>query len=121
VFGGVGILGTNQFKWIAIQVFLIALAAGIIVAFLLYRYIALPLYRSENSTDVSKEDLISTSAEVASAIVEDGFGQIKYTVNSIKYTAPARHVEGKALEQGTKVAICKIENNVFYVTEIEEL
>ena len=121
VFGGIGIIATNKLRLVAIVIFLIALAAAILTSFLLYKFVAVPLFRSENSSEVSKNDLISNSAEVASAIAEDGFGQIKYTANSIRYTGPARQIEGKALKQGTKVAICKIEDNVFYVTEIEEL
>lgn len=118
VFGGIGILGTNYFKWVVVQVFLIALISGVIISFLLYRFIAVPLYRSENSTDVSREDLIGIAAEVSSEILENGFGKIAYTVNSIKYTAPAKHIENKEVKQGAEVFICKIENNVFYVKEI---
>ena len=121
LFGGIGILGTNYFKWNALMVLLIALASGIITATILYKYVAVPLYNSENTSDVSRNDLIGTAAEVVSAILEDGFGEIKYIVNSIMFTAPARHIEGNAVIQGKRVVILNIENNVFYVKEIEEI
>jgi hypothetical protein len=121
VFGGIGIMGTDYFKWYWILVLPIAFISGIAVASFLYKFIAKPLYNSENSSDVSRDDLIATPAEIISPILENGFGEIKYAVNSIRYTAPAKHIDEKAVKQGAKVVICKIENNVFYVTELEEL
>jgi hypothetical protein len=121
VFGGLGILGTDYFRWMAVIVFFVSLSAGVIVAFILYRFIVIPLYKSENSTDVSKEDLIYTTADIISPIMENGFGEIKYTVNSIRYTAPAKHFKGKAVKQGEKVIIYNIENNIFYVIEYSDL
>ncbi len=121
VFGGIGILGTEYFKWIAILVFGVSLVSAVLASFLLYRYIAIPLYRSENSSDVSRKDLVSTPAEVVSPILEGGFGKIRYVVNDIRHTAPAKHIEGKPVEQGKRVVICKLDNSVFYVSEIEEI
>ena len=97
------------------------LALGVIVSSLLYRYVAIPLYRSENSSDVSRKDLVGMPAEVVSPILKDGFGKIRYVVNDLRHTAPAMHIEGKAVEQGKRVVICKLENSVFYVSEIEEI
>lgn len=121
VFGGLGLLGTNYLRWLPPATFLVSLFAGIIVAFVLYKFIAIPLYRSENSTDVSQEDLTYTKAEVISPIMENGFGKIKYTVNSIRYTAPAKHFKGNAVKQGEEVIIYKIENHVFYIIEYSDL
>jgi len=119
IFGGLGILGTEYFKWVAVLVFLVSLSSATIVSYLLYRFIAIPLYKSENSTDVSRDDLVSTPAEVISPIIKGGFGEIKYVVNDIRYTGPAMHVDGEPVEQGKRVVIYKFENNVFYVSEIE--
>lgn len=121
VFGGMGIMGTEHFQWNAMLVLLVALSMGIVTAFLLYRFVSIPLYRSENSSDVSREELQGTLADVSSAILEDGFGKISYTAKSIKFTAPAKHIDGKAVQQGQRVVICKIENNIFYVSEVQEL
>lgn len=121
VFGGMGIMGLKYFKWNSIIVLLASLACGIIVATFLYNFIAKPIYRSENTSDVSREELIGIPAEVISDILENGFGTIKYTVNSIMYTAPAKHIDQKAVKQGGKVFIYKIENNVFYISEVSDI
>lgn len=121
VFGGMGIMGLKYFKWNSVIVLLVALGSGIIVAALLYNFIAKPIYRSENTSDVSRKELIGIQAEVITDILENGFGTIKYTVNSILYTAPARHIDQRAVKQGEKVFIYKIENNVFYISEVSDI
>ncbi len=121
VFGGLGIMGTKITVWASAIVFLGSLAAGIAIAALLYNFIAKPIYRSENSSDVSREKLVGTPAEVTTDILEKGYGTIKYTVNSIRYTGPAKHVEERAVKQGQRVVICRIENNTFYVSELSEI
>lgn len=121
VFGGLGIIGTDYFKWASALVFFGSLSVGVIVSFLLYKFIVIPLYKSENTANVSREDLLYAVAEVISPILENGFGQIKYTVNSIRYTAPAKHIRGNAIKQGDKVIIYKIEDNIFYVIEYKDL
>jgi hypothetical protein len=121
VFGGLGILCTDHFKLMAPVTFLISLCSGIVISSAIYKFIAMPLYRSENSTEVSQADLTYTRAEVTSPIIENGFGKIAYTVNSIRYTAPAKHYKGKAVSQGEEVIIYKVEDHIFYIIEYMDL
>lgn len=118
VFGGMGILGESYFKWDSIITLICAAVSGIVVSALLYNFVAKPIYRSENTSDVSRAKLIGTAAEVTTDILVDGFGTIAYTVNSLRFNAPSKHIEGKAVKQGQKVVICKIEDNIFYISEI---
>jgi len=118
VFGGLGILGQNYFKWNGIIIFLVALGAAVIVSSILYNFVAKPIYNSENTSDVSRDELVGIVAEVTTDIIANGFGTINYTVNSIRHTAPAKHIDEKAVRQGEKVVICKIENNIFYISEV---
>lgn len=121
VFGGLGIMGLKFFKWIDIIVFIAAITSAVIVSAVLYNFVAKPIYRSENTSDVSRAQLVGTPAEVMTDILASGFGTITYTVNSIKYTGPAKHIDEKALRQGQKVVICRIENNTFFVSELAEI
>ncbi|MBC2581300.1 hypothetical protein HGI79_13545 [Clostridium sp. DJ247] len=91
VFGGIGIIGTSS-RLNAIFTFIIAFATGIIVSFILYRLILIPLYKAQNTSAVSQDALIGMKAIVISPILEDGFGVIAYIVNGNKYNAPAQHV-----------------------------
>ncbi|WP_024833616.1 OB-fold-containig protein [Ruminiclostridium josui] len=121
VFGGIGITCTRFFSWNWIVVLIVALGSGIIISAILYNLVAKPLYRSENTSNVSRDKLLGVQAEVTTDIIENGFGTINYTVNSIKYTAPARHIENRPVKQGEKVFICKIENNIFYISELSKI
>ncbi len=118
VFGGFGILGVKVLGWGAVVVFVFSLLSAVSTSAFLYNFIVKPIYRSENTSNVSREKLIGVPAEVTTDILELGYGTIQYTVNSLKYTGPAKHFEGKAVKQGEKVFICKIENNTFYVSEL---
>ena len=121
VFGGMGILGESYFKWGSVVTLAVAAASGIICSALLYNFVAKPIYRSENTSNVSREMLIGTAAEVTTDILADGFGTIAYTVNSLRFNAPSKHIEGNAVKQGQKVVICKIEDNIFYISEISSM
>lgn len=121
VFGGMGIMGVNHFKWNSIVIFIVAAASGVIVSALLYNFVAKPIYRSENTSDVPRGALIGTLGEVTTDILSNGFGTIQYTVNSIRFTAPAKHIEESAVKQGEKVVICKIEDNIFYISEVSSI
>ena len=118
VFGGFGILGVKVLSWGAVMVFVFSFVSAVSTSAFLYNFIVKPIYKSENTSNVSREKLIGLPAEVTSDILEMGYGTIHYTVNSLKYTGPAKHLEGKAVKQGEKVFICKIENNTFYVSEL---
>ncbi|AWI06403.1 NfeD family protein [Clostridium drakei] len=118
VFGGIGILG-SRYKLNAVIIFISAAILGIVVSFLLYRFLLIPLYKAQNTSAVSQNKLIGMKARVISPILENGFGTISYTVNGSKYNAPAQHVNKKSVAQGQHVMIYSIKGNVFYVEPLE--
>ncbi len=119
VFGGFGIMGAKLFSWGSAIVFAAALISAIFVSAILYNFVVKPVYKSENTSNVSREQLIGIQAEVTTDILEKGFGTIQYTVNSLKCTGPARHVDDRAVRQGQRVIICRIEDNTFFVSEFQ--
>jgi membrane protein implicated in regulation of membrane protease activity len=120
VFGGLGLLGTHL-GWNGLLIFLGSIMLAIAIAVVLYRYVALPLYRSENSSHTCRADLIGKTAVVISPVLKNGFGEIRYTINDTRYNAPAREIDGHAVEQGTAVVICRIEENTFFISRIERI
>ncbi len=119
VFGGIGMMGTNN-GLNAVLLFMVALASGLITAFILYKFIVVPLYKAQNTSAFSRNKLIGMQAKVISPIMEQGFGTIAYVVNGRKYNAPAQHVGKKAVAQGEEVIIYEINNNTFYVQPLNE-
>lgn len=114
VFGGIGMIGTSN-GINPVILFLMAFLAGLIVSFILYKFIVVPLYKAQNTSAVSQDKLIGLKALVISPILEEGFGTIAYEVNGRKFNAPSQHVGKKAVAQGEEVIIYEIKNNVFYV------
>ncbi|MDP4142885.1 MAG: hypothetical protein Q8936_00175 [Bacillota bacterium] len=119
VFGGIGVLGTHS-KLNAIITFILAVILGFLVSFILYKFVVVPLYKAQNTSAVSQEEIIGMQAKVISPILEGGFGTIAYVVNGSKYNAPAQHITKKAVAQGEDVLIYEIKNSVFYIQPLNE-
>ncbi|WP_051273563.1 NfeD family protein [Desulfotruncus alcoholivorax] len=117
VFGGVGIIGLNYLQLGIIVTLTAALASALLVSFLMFRYILVPLYKAQTSA-VSQQDLIGSLATVKLHMHSNSVGRIIYVVNDNTYTAPARSVDGAEIPAGSKVVIVDIEKNVFKVSKI---
>ncbi|TAH56971.1 MAG: hypothetical protein EWM52_12040 [Methanosarcina mazei] len=98
---------------------IIALISGASAAFLLYRFIIVPIYRAQNTSAISQKELKGALAKVTLAINGNFFGKISYTFNANTYSAPAKSIDGKDIERGVPVVIINIERNTFYVKRIE--
>lgn len=118
VFGGVGMIcmgsGFSQADAAAV-----AAITGAAAAFLLYRFIVVPIYRAQNTSAISRKKLAGALAKVTLAIRDGGFGKISYTAGGNIYSAPARSIDGEDIESGLPVVIINIENNIFYVKRIK--
>lgn len=119
VFGGVGLMGT-RYKLNAVIVFVLAIFIALFVAFILYKFVVIPLYKAQNTSAISQDKLIGLRAKVISPILENGFGTIAYVVNGSKYNAPAQHINKMSVPQGEEVMIYEIVKNVFYVQPLNE-
>lgn len=118
VFGGIGMICTiNGLTQPAAAV--IALISGAVAAFLLYRFIIVPIYRAQNTSAISQKELRGALAKVTLAIKGSLFGKISYTSKGNTYSAPARSIDGEDIERGVPVVIINIEKNTFYVKRIK--
>lgn len=121
VFGGVGWILVDSNKLIPnILILIIAFAAGAIVSILLNLIVIKPLKKAQNTSTPNLEDLVGVSAVVTETILENGFGEISYVINGNSYTSPAKTTNGEMIQMGKAVAICWIEEYVFYVTGIDD-
>ena len=119
VFGGVGIMGTKH-GLNPIITFCIALIVALFIAFLIYKFLLIPLYKAQNTSSIYQKQLIGVKGKVVTPIIKDGFGTISYIVNGSTYNAPAQHVTKEAIPQGAEILIFKIEGNVFYVEPLND-
>lgn len=119
VFGGTGMMGVH-FNWTFGQALAISLSLGSIVAIGLFKGVVEPLYRLQNTSAATRDQLIGLDALVTTPIYEKGFGTISYRINDNIYNAPAKSLTGKYIAQGEKTVIVKFEGKAFIVHIAEE-
>lgn len=121
IFGGVGwvLMETKEILPLII-ILLIAIGSGIGASVMVDLFVIRPLKRAQNTSTPEAEDLVGVRAYVLETIYENGFGEISYVINGNSYTSPARSTTGEEIKKGEDVAVCWVEEYVFYVTRIEE-
>lgn len=95
-----------------------ALLAGLGAAAAMYRFVVVPLYRMENTSTHTHDQVIGQKGRIVSAVLEDGFGTLSYCINGNTLSAPAREERGRRVEQGQAVVIARVEGNVFFVRTV---
>ena len=113
VFGGIGMLLLPRFG--IYFTLTAAAAAGFAAGYVIYRYVYVFLYKSQNTSTVDKQSLVGSNAKVTEAIPDGGYGKITYIVKNGTYTAPAKSEDNGALPRGADVEIVSIIKNTYYV------
>lgn len=117
VFGGIGMICLNC-GLAAGTAAIVAASSGFAVAYVLYRFVVVPLYMAQNTSAVSQKELVGSIARTTLAIKGGNFGRIKYQVYGNTYSAPAKSVKGEDIMRGANVVIIDIRKNIFYIKEI---
>ena len=115
--GGVGIICINKGINPLVS-FLIALVVGASISTILHKFVVAPLYRAQNTSAISQQELIGYRAKTKINIIGDKFGSITYVVNGNTYSAPAKAIDGMDIYQGEEVKIVSIEKNIFFVVRV---
>mgnify|MGYP000425903323 CR=1 FL=1 len=96
---------------------LVAVPTGLLVAFGIYWF----MYKL-NQTNVSSEsrssEVVGSTAEIITPIVEDGTGEVAYISRGSRYVAAARSIDGKSITKGKAVKIWRLVGSTCYVKEI---
>lgn len=116
-FGGVGIILLSK-NFNPIVSLSIALAFGAVISASLQKFIITPLYKAQNTSAVSQQDLIGHIARTKINIIGNSFGSITYVVNGNTYSSPAKSMDSTDISKGEDVKIVQIENNIFYVIRL---
>lgn len=119
VFGAAGMSG-ERLGWAFAAVLAVALVLGGIVSAALFKWVVVPLYRLQNTSAATRDQLIGLEALVTTPIYKNGFGTISYRVNDNIYNAPAKSLTGKYIAQGERPVIVKFEGKAFIVHIAEE-
>ena len=116
VFGGSGMIFLPNFG--PLLALMLAATSGLIIAWMLFKFLLVPLHKAQNTSTVEKQSLIGSKAVVTEKIPQGQFGKITYYVNGNIYSAPAKSENGSEISRNANVEITHIEKNTYFVTDI---
>lgn len=109
-------LVTSLNSW---NILIIALITAIVLDFLLYFFVLVPLRSAEVSLAYTDESLAGQVGRVIIPIPIDGFGEIIIETVNGNLSKRAAGYENEAIEYGKEVLIIEVENGTFIVKEYE--
>ncbi len=122
VFGGMGWIMVDIWPSLAMFIIvLISISAGLFVSGLVHHFVIKPLKKAQNTSAPNAEELVGIRATVTESICLGGFGEIRYVVNGNSFASPAKATNGGGIKAGKEVAICWIEEHVFYVASLDDI
>jgi membrane protein implicated in regulation of membrane protease activity len=86
------------------------------VATLIFWLFCMIFRRTQASSESQVNQLTGQTAILNTPLPEHGMGEIAYIHGGVRYTAPARAEDGRALAQGATVRITRIAGSDFFVT-----
>jgi membrane protein implicated in regulation of membrane protease activity len=120
-FGGTGYLITRfSSLWFALGL-LIAMAAGLFGAAIVFLFLTRVLISHEENMDSADYEMVGVLGRVSMPVRENGTGEIIYSQAGTRRTCGARSENGSAIEKGTEVMVARCEKGIAYVKRWEEI
>jgi len=119
-FGGTGYILTKHSSLVALACLSIALAAGLVAGWLVFRFMARLVKNSDaqmNEWDYRQEGAVGT---VSISIQPGATGEIIFEQQGARRSAGARSEDGSAIERGAEVVISRYEKGIAYVRKWDE-
>jgi hypothetical protein len=119
-FGGTGYILTKHSRLVALTSLAIAVVAGLIGGWIVFRFMAKLLNNTEeqmNEWDYRHEGSVGT---VSMSIRTDGTGEVIFEQHGVRRSLGARSEDGSAIEKGAEVVISRYEKGIAYVKRWEE-
>jgi membrane protein implicated in regulation of membrane protease activity len=120
-FGGTGYLLTRHSSLLVTVIILLATAAGLAGASIVFGFIVKFLLTHDQALDPADYDRVGVLGRVSSAIRQGGTGEIIFSQEGIRQTCGARCEDGEALPHGTEVIVTRYEHGIAYVRRYEEM
>ena len=120
-FGGIGYLLTRfSGLWLGLA-FLFAVAGGLVGGSMVFLFLVKVLLAHDKSLDAADYDMIGVLGHLSSAIREQGTGEMSFSQEGIRRSAPARTEDGTELAKGTDVIVTGYDKGIAYVRRWEDL
>ncbi|MBZ5722605.1 MAG: hypothetical protein LAO03_19880 [Acidobacteriia bacterium] len=120
-FGGTGFLLTRYSSvWFALGLVL-AIAAGLVGAAIVFLFLTRVLMSREENLDPADFEMVGVLGKLSNPIREGGTGEIIYSQAGTRRTCGARSEEGVAMAKGAEVVVTRYEKGIAYVRFWEEM
>jgi membrane protein implicated in regulation of membrane protease activity len=120
-FGGTGYLITRfSSLWFALGL-LIAMAAGLFGATIVFLFLTRVLISHEENMDSADYEMVGVLGRVSMPVRENGTGEIIYSQAGTRRTCGARSENGSAIQKGAEVMVARYEKGIAYVKRWEEI
>jgi membrane protein implicated in regulation of membrane protease activity len=119
-FGGIGYILSTHSKLVALVTLAVAVAAGLFAAGVIFKFMAKIVKVTDSHMLDWDYRIEGTVGTISSPIRENGTGEMIFEQKGVRKSVGARSEDGKALPNGTEVAITRYENGIAYVKKWEE-
>jgi membrane protein implicated in regulation of membrane protease activity len=120
-FGGAGFLITRFSNvWIALGL-LLAMAAGLAGAAIVFFFLTRVLISREENMDSADYEMAGVLGKVSMPIRANGTGEIIYSQAGTRRTCGARSESGAAIEKGAEVMVTRCDKGIAYVRLWDEM
>jgi membrane protein implicated in regulation of membrane protease activity len=120
-FGGTGFLITRFSSiWFALGL-LIAMAAGLLGAAIVFLFLSRVLISHEENMDSADYEMVGVLGRTSMPIREQGTGEIIYSQAGTRRTCGARSENGSAIEKGAEIVVTRYDKGIAYVRLWEEM
>lgn len=118
-FGGVGYLFTRfSAIWLWFT-FLLAIGGGLLGGAVIF-WMSLRLMSHERPLNSADYEMVGVLGTLSSAIREGGVGELSFSQEGARRSAPARSDDGAAIAKDTEVLVTRYEKGIAYVRRWEE-
>jgi membrane protein implicated in regulation of membrane protease activity len=120
-FGGTGFLITRFSSiWFALGL-LIAVAAGLLGAAIVFMFLTRVLISHEENMDPADYEMVGVLGRTSIPIRAGGTGEIIYSQMGTRRTCGARSEDGSAIEKGVEIVVTRYDKGIAYVRRWEEM
>ena len=114
-FGGTGYLLTSQFGWWAIPAVVVATAAGLTGAAIVFWVMARVLWSPEENMQSADYRMVGVLGRLSNPIRQAGTGELMYSHGGTRHSCGARSADGLAIEKGAEVVVTAYDRGIAYV------
>jgi membrane protein implicated in regulation of membrane protease activity len=114
-FGGGGVVAHYLLEWKLVGGLLLATVSGIALAAAAFGVLELIFSQTQAGSEFAMDEVAGRSAEVITAIPENGAGEVAYTVRGQREVSAARTVTGQAIPKGRLVVVERVTGNTLFV------